>query len=124
MKFPKKINRYCPYCKKHTEHKIVDVSSGHKRGAMKRGTKERARLRWKARGFGNWGRYSKPAISKWKRKTKSTKKTNLLYTCQVCKKSHQQRKGIRTSKFQLEEKVAGVNRKTKLEEKIAGGTKK
>ena len=104
MKFPKKTNRHCPYCKKHTEHKISDVSAGHKRSALKRGTKERARLRGKARGMGNLGRYSKPAISKWKRKTKSTKKTNLLYTCQICKKSHCQKKGMRVSKFQIEEK--------------------
>ncbi len=103
MKMPKRTKRYCPYCKKHTEHKISDVSSGHKRSALKRGTKERARLRGKARGFGNLGRYSKPAVTKWKRKTKSTKKTNILYTCQTCKKSHQQKKGIRTSKLQITE---------------------
>ncbi len=110
MRFPKKTRRYCPYCKKHTEHKITDVSSGHKRSALKRGTKERARLRGKARGFGNLGRYSKPAVTKWKRKTKSTKKTNILYTCQTCKKSHQQKAGIRTSKLQITDgKKVGTN---------------
>ena len=105
MKFPKKLNRYCPYCRKHTEHKISDVSSGHKRSALKRGSIERARKRGLGRGFGNLGRWgSKPAVTKWKRKTKSTKKTNLMYTCQVCKKSHIQKKGIRTSKIQIIEK--------------------
>ena len=105
MKFPKKLNRYCPYCRKHTEHKISDVSSGHKRSALKWGSIERARKRGLGRGFGNLGRWgSKPAVTKWKRKTKSTKKTNLMYTCQVCKKSHIQKKGIRTSKIQIIEK--------------------
>ncbi|MBI2630290.1 50S ribosomal protein L44e [Candidatus Pacearchaeota archaeon] len=105
MKFPKKLKRYCPSCRKHTEHKISDVSSGHKRGTLKRGSPQRAKLRGKNRGYGNLGRYSKPPITRWKRKTKSTKKTNIMYTCQVCKKSHYQKKGRRTSKIQIEEKT-------------------
>lgn len=104
MKIPKTIKRYCPFCKKHTEHKVSEVGSGHKRGAMKRGGKQRIRKRGKWRGMGNLGRYSKPAMSKWKRKSKSTKKTNLIYTCKECKKSHQQKKGKRTSKLQIEDK--------------------
>jgi len=104
MKFPKTTKRYCPYCRKHTEHKISLVSSGHKRGTLKRGSPQRARKRGRNRGYGNLGRYSKPAITKWKRKTKATKKTNLLYTCQVCKKSHGQRKGKRAGKIQIEAK--------------------
>jgi ribosomal protein L44E len=70
---------------------------------MKRGTKERARLRGRARGFGNLGRYSKPAITKWKRKTKSTKKTNIAFKCLACTKTSLQKKGKRTSKFQIKE---------------------
>jgi ribosomal protein L44E len=57
------------------------------------------------RGKGNLGRYSRPTILK--RKTKTTRKTNLLYTCQECKKSHQQKKGKRTGKLQIEEKTKG-----------------
>ena len=102
MKIPKLIKRYCPYCKKHTEQKVSLVSSGHKKGTLKRGSKERARKRGKNRGFGNLGRYSKPAVTKFKRKTKATKKTNIMYTCAVCKKSKYQNKGLRTSKIQLE----------------------
>ncbi|PIN77071.1 50S ribosomal protein L44e [Candidatus Woesearchaeota archaeon CG10_big_fil_rev_8_21_14_0_10_34_12] len=99
MIYPKKVKRYCPYCKKHTEHKIELVSTGHKRGTLKRGSIDRAKKRGKARGYGNLGKWgSKPAITKWKRKTKATKKTNLLYTCQTCKKAHNQKKGKRTSK--------------------------
>jgi large subunit ribosomal protein L44e len=105
MKFPKTKKRYCPFCRKHTEHKIVVVSSGHQRGTLKRGSKQRARLRGRNRGFGSHGKYSKPPVTRWKRKTKSTKKTNIIFTCAVCKKSHCQKKGIRTSKIQIEEKA-------------------
>src|SRR3989344_3474942 len=100
MIYPKKTKRYCPYCKKHTEHKIELVSTGHKRGTLKRGSIDRAKKRGLARGYGNLGKWgSKPAITKWKRKTKATKKTNLLYTCKECGKSHYQKKGKRSSKI-------------------------
>jgi len=102
MKFKKLVKRYCPICKKHTAQKVVLVSSGHSRGALTRGSIGRAKKRGLG-GVGNVGRWgSKPAITKWKRKTKSTKKTNIMYTCSVCKKSSSQRKGIRTSKVVLE----------------------
>lgn len=99
MKIPKATNRYCPHCKKKTEQKIKLVSSGAKRGSLKKGSKQRAKLRGKSRGMGNKGRWSKPAVSKFKRKTKTTKKTNIMYTCQTCKKSVYQKKGIRTGKL-------------------------
>ncbi len=106
MKIAKKTRRYCPYCKKHTEQRITVLSSGHKRSALRRGSKDRARKRGLARGKGNKGRYSKPALTKWKSKVKTTKKTNLKYTCSVCKKSSVQKKGIRAGKVIIEEKGA------------------
>ena len=60
------------------------------------------RMRGLQRGMGSYGKYSKPAIGSWKRKIKNTKKTNVIYTCQTCKKSITQKKGIRTGKFKLE----------------------
>ena len=105
MKIPKKTKRYCPYCRKHTEHKIVNISTGQKRGALKRGSIQRAKKRGRGRGIGNKGKWgSRPAVSKYKRKSKQTKKTNLMYTCKQCGKSHMQKKGKRTGKLQLEEK--------------------
>jgi ribosomal protein L44E len=99
MKIPKKTNRYCPYCKKKTDQKVKMVSTGGKRGSMKRGSLLRAKKRGLNRGIGNKGRWgSKPAVSKFKRKTKTTKKTNIMYTCQVCGKSKYQKKGIRSGK--------------------------
>jgi large subunit ribosomal protein L44e len=102
MKIPKKTKRYCPFCKKVTEQKVKQVSSGTKPGAMKRGSLKRAKLRGLNRGFGNQGRRSRPAVSKYKRKTKTTKKPQILYTCTVCNKSKNQKKGKRTSKLQIE----------------------
>jgi large subunit ribosomal protein L44e len=104
MKLPKKVNRNCPFCKKKTEHKISLVSTGIKRGSLKRGSIQRAALRGRGVGMGNKGKWgSKSAINKWKRKTKSTKRLVILYTCQSCKKSHQAKYGRRVSKIQIEE---------------------
>ena len=98
MKIPKTTKRYCPYCRRQTEQKIKIVSTGAKRGALKRGSKQRAALRGLVRGIGNHGRWSKPAVSKFKRKSKTTKKTNIMYACQVCKKSKYQKRGKRAGR--------------------------
>jgi len=106
MKLPKTSKRYCPYCKKHTEQKLSLVSSGHKRGSLKKGGIPRARLRGLGRGHGNLGKWgSKPAIGKWKKKVKTSKKSNLMYTCKTCKKSTVQKKGMRVGKIVFEEKA-------------------
>lgn len=102
MKIPKLRKRYCPYCRKITEQKASLVSTGGKRGALKRGSLTRAKLRNAFPGKGNRGRYgSKPAVSKWNRKTKATKRLVIMFTCQSCKKSKPIPKGIRASKIQI-----------------------
>jgi len=104
MKKPKVVKRYCPYCKKHTEHKVAAAKkrtpgSAHPMGY---GSKVRARLRGSARGTGNLGRYSKPAISKFKMAGKKiSKKTDFRYTCKECNKSHVQKKGVRAKKVEF-----------------------
>ncbi|HLC90812.1 MAG TPA: 50S ribosomal protein L44e [Candidatus Nanoarchaeia archaeon] len=101
MKIPKSKKRYCKTCKKHTEQKIAQ---NKKRAAssLSRGSKYRARLRGVARGIGNLGRYSKPAVTKFKRTgAKGTKKTDLRYTCTVCKKSSNQSFGIRAKRVEF-----------------------
>lgn len=104
MKLPKTVMRLCPTCRKHTEHKISTVKK-HAASSLKHGSKFRARLRGKARGFGNWGRYSKPAITQWKMTgSKVSKKTDLRYECTQCKKMHVQRAGFRTKKLEITEK--------------------
>jgi ribosomal protein L44E len=87
MKIPKKTKRFCPHCNKVTEQKIKQVSTGAKKGALTRGARSRIKLRGKDRGIGNHGKYSKRPGSKWKKKTKTTKKAVLLYTCLTCNKS-------------------------------------
>ena len=99
MKIPKTTKRFCPYCKKQTQQKIKLVSTGAKRGALTRGSLQRAKQRGLNRGIGNKGKWgSKPPIAKNKRKSKTTKKTNIMYTCTVCSKSKYQKKGIRMGK--------------------------
>lgn len=99
MKIPKVTKRFCPYCNKQTEQKIKLVGTGFQRGTLTRGSKFRAKLRGLGRGLGNLGKWgSKPPQTKHKRKSKTTKKTNFLYTCKVCNKSKYQKKGIRMGK--------------------------
>ena len=101
MKLPKITKRYCPYCKKHTEHKVSLTKKKSPR-SMTYGSKVRAKLRGAARGTGNLGRYSKPAISKFKMTgKKSSKKLDLRYQCKECKKISVQKKGFRAKKVEF-----------------------
>jgi len=103
MKLPKKVNRLCPFCHKQTEQKISLVSTGHKRGSLKRGSMTRAKMRGRGVGYGNKGKWgSKPAVGSWKRKTKATKRLVIMYTCGVCKKSKIAR-SRRVSKIVMEQ---------------------
>lgn len=101
MKKPKSIKRYCPYCKKHQDHSVYASKKKAPR-SMSHGSKVRAKKRGRARGHGSLGRYSKPAITKWKMTGKKpTKKMDLRYECKVCKKAHVQRKGIRAKRLEF-----------------------
>ena len=98
MKLPKTTDRYCPHCNKKTNQKIKLVGTGFQRGTLTRGSIARARLRGLGRGIGNKGKWgSKPAISKNKRKSKTTKKSNIMYICETCGKA-QYRKGRRNKR--------------------------
>tara|TARA_Y100000034_G_scaffold3294_3_gene3971 strand:+ start:60 stop:374 length:315 start_codon:yes stop_codon:yes gene_type:complete len=103
MKLPKTKKRYCPYCKKHTEHKTSQAkrkTHGSKH-TQTRGSKKRARKRGRL-GTGNKGRFSRKAIGKFKATGKKlTKKTDLRFTCKQCKKSHIQKKGKRAKKIEI-----------------------
>src|SRR3989339_705805 len=101
MKIPKVIRRYCPRCKKHTEQKVLTVKKKQP-SSLSYGSKIRARRRGAARGMGNLGRYSKPAITKFKMTgKKTTKKTDIRYQCVVCKKSTVQSQGMRLKKLEF-----------------------
>ena len=94
------MNRYCPYCRKKTEQKLKEPSK-NKASSLKRGGKLRIRRRGLWRGIGNQGRYSRMKNQQ-KGNRKTTKKTNIMYTCQKCGKAKYQKKGVRTSKLVLE----------------------
>lgn len=101
MKKPKLMKRLCPYCKKHTDHKVAAAKK--KAGSsLSQGSKYRVMKRGRARGHGNHGRFSRAAITKWKMTgKKATKKTDFRYTCSVCNKAHMQKKGIRAKKVEF-----------------------
>jgi len=101
MKVPKKTIRFCPFCKKRTEQKIDLVSTGHKRGTLKRGSLERAAKR-NLMGLGNHGKRSRKAIKSWKRKTKTTTRKVLIYTCKICKKSKHAKNSRRVTRILIE----------------------
>lgn len=99
---PKSIRRYCPYCKKHTMHKVITAKK-RTPGSMHPLSKGSQKRRDFGKGLGNLGtRGSKPALSKFKMTgAKQTKKTDLRYECSVCKKQHVQKKGKRAKKLEL-----------------------
>jgi len=103
MKIPKVQKRFCPKCKKHTEHKTSEAkkktrSSVHTQGY---GSRVRAKKRG-VRGSGGHGKYSKPAMTKWKMAgKKQSKKTDLRYTCKECKKTSIQKNSVRTRRLEL-----------------------
>ena len=101
MKIPKAIRKHCPHCKKHTEHKVYQ-NKKKAASSLTYGSKIRARKRGKARGTGNLGRYSKPAVTKFKMTGKKlSKKTDLRYECKECKKIQVQPYGIRAKKVEF-----------------------
>ena len=90
MKIPKSQKRYCPVCKTHTEHKVIQ-NKRKQASSLKRGSKYRAKERGLAKGFGNSGRYSKPAVTK----------TDLRYQCMECHKTHIISSGQRSKRVEL-----------------------
>jgi large subunit ribosomal protein L44e len=109
MKLPKEKNRYCPYCKKHTQQLVLTAKQKSRSTAhpLSRGGISRAKKRGLRSGYGNKGRWgSKPAIKSWKRKVKVTKKITLLYKCKVCNKMKGASKGIRSGRIEIGEKVS------------------
>ncbi len=101
MKVPKTVKKLCVKCKKHTEHKVTQ-NKKRSPSSLSYGSKYRAKKRGAARGTGNKGRYSKPAITKFKMTGKKlSKKTDFRYECKECKKVSMQKKGIRAKKVEF-----------------------
>jgi len=106
MKLPKTLKRYCPFCKKHTEHTLSQAKKRTPYSAhpMSKGTpfRQKQKQRGKGIGQGNTGKFNKKAKTKWKMSGASpTKLTDFRYKCKVCGKSHIQKKGIRARKLEI-----------------------
>jgi len=93
MKFPKNINTYCPYCRKHTAH-TVKLQKKKPRGSAHPQSKSQLRFLRKLKGYGSFPRPNP------KGEGKATKKVDLRLTCSECKKMHT-KKGFRIKKFEL-----------------------
>lgn len=108
MKLPKETRRYCPYCKVHTAQQVLTQKQKSRSTAhpMSRWGTQRVKLRSYRSGFGNMGRFSKPAVKSWKRKTKSTKRITILYKCKKCSKIKGISSAIRSSRIEIGDKVS------------------
>ncbi len=91
MKFPKTVRRYCPFCKKHTEHSVSRVK-GRKR---RKTTKDERSAERKRKGYGSFP-FKNP-----KGREKPTRRLDLRYKCKECGKKHPIGKGFRVKKFEL-----------------------
>jgi len=92
MKVVKTQKRYCPYCKKHTEHK-VSIAKGKarpktKKGALKWGVRQYARI---VAGYGGSPRIKPESV-------KTSKHVALRYECLVCGKKHYKQNTVRAKR--------------------------
>lgn len=99
MKIPKNVRKYCKYCKNYTEMTVAQAKK-RERSSLKKGSLVRLAARSSGKsGFGNKGRYSRKAISQFKRTgAKSSKKVDLRFKCKTCNKTTVQNGGQRMKK--------------------------
>lgn len=106
MKIPKEIKRYCPNCKTHTLQKVKNEKNRgrNKTHPLTKYSQVRLKLKGRTTGLGNTGRYARGALNSWKRfNKKHSKKTDLRFTCTVCKKTNLSgSSGTRCKKIQVE----------------------
>ena len=88
MKFPKEINAYCPFCKKHQVHKVKAASKGRAR-PMSAGNRRHEMRRLKGHGSKRKGEKSVK---------KQGKRQKLTLQCNQCKKKQERVIGGRTTK--------------------------
>ncbi|HDD45914.1 MAG TPA: 50S ribosomal protein L44e [Candidatus Aenigmarchaeota archaeon] len=93
MKFPKEVNTYCPYCRKHTMHVVKQIKK-KARGSAHPMSQANRRFERKLKGYGSFPRPNP------KGEGKPTKKVDLRFTCKECGKKHA-KTGFRVKKFEL-----------------------
>jgi len=92
MKKPRKIKRYCPTCKIHTDHEVERIKK-RKASELKQGQR---RFRRVMRGYRGFPR-PKP-----EGREKTSRRVALRYNCNKCHKIHQP-PSIRSKKFEIGE---------------------
>ena len=92
MKRPRKVKRYCPFCKLHTVHE-VDKMKKKKASELKQGQRRFRRVMKGYRGFPR----PKP-----EGREKTSRRIALRFTCEKCKKTHQP-PNIRTKRLDIGE---------------------
>ncbi len=97
MKVPKKIKRYCKYCKESTEQ-IVNIVHPGKRSALKSGQRRRSRIK---SGHGDAGHYSKKPIKNWGRNSKVIAAKDANMECTKCKKKSVIKGGFKAKAFEI-----------------------
>lgn len=94
MIHPKKVRTFCPICKKHTMH-TVERSKTKPRRKVAEG--QRRFLR-KMKGYHSFPKENP------KGREKPTRRVDLRYKCEVCKKKHSKGRGFRIKKLELKAK--------------------
>ena len=90
MIIPKTQQRYCPFCRKHTEHIVEEA----KRKPRRQDTRSQRRFLRKMKGYGSFPKENP------KGREKPTRKSDFRYVCSVCKKKHPIGKGFRVKKIE------------------------
>lgn len=91
MIIPKTQTRYCPSCKKHTQHAVEEA----KRRTRRQDTKSQRRFLRKLAGYGSFPKENP------KGREKPTRKVDFRYKCTVCNRRHSIGKGFRVKKAEL-----------------------
>jgi len=98
---PKKRNKLCPTCRKHTEHSVEQTKNKTMGSAHPMSKGSRAQKRH-MNTTGNKGRYSRPPIGRRRMfGRKNSKKVDLRFVCSVCKKAHRISSGFRAKKVEF-----------------------
>lgn len=87
MKYPKEVNAYCPFCKKHAVHKVKIASKGRAR-SMAAGNRAHNRSL-----EGHGGKRAGEKTVK-----KQGKRQKIILECPTCKKKQERIIGTRTTK--------------------------
>ncbi len=91
MKIPKTQRRYCPKCRKHTEHVVEEA----KRKPRRQDTRSQRRFLRKMKGYGSFPKENP------KGREKPTRKVDFRYKCTVCGKKHPIGEGFRIKKIEF-----------------------